>query len=90
MLRGSLDGRGAGGRMGACMCMAETLLCLPETVRTVFALFFSKCGFFARDKNAFPYTSIYKTQLIQQSTVLLISYILIENKKFKYKKNETK
>ena len=40
MLCGSLDGRGAGGRMDTCICMAETLICLPETIRKVFPFFF--------------------------------------------------
>ena len=29
---GSLDGRGSGGRMNTCICMAEFLCCSPETV----------------------------------------------------------
>ena len=32
MLCGSLDGRGVWGRMDTCICMAESLHCLPETI----------------------------------------------------------
>ena len=32
MLCGSLDGRGVWGRMDTCVCMAESLHCLPETI----------------------------------------------------------
>ena len=35
MLRGSLDGRGVWGRMGVCICMAETCCCPPETITTL-------------------------------------------------------
>ena len=35
MLCGSLDGNGVWGRMEACICMAESLHCSPETVRTL-------------------------------------------------------
>ena len=31
MLCGSLDGRGVWGKMGSCICMAESLRCSPET-----------------------------------------------------------
>ena len=31
VLCASLDGRGVGGRMGTCMCMAESLRCSLET-----------------------------------------------------------
>ena len=31
-LRGSLDGRGVWRKRGACVCMAEFLCCLPETI----------------------------------------------------------
>ena len=34
-LCGSLDGRGAWGRMDACICMAESLNCPPETSTTL-------------------------------------------------------
>ena len=34
MLCGSLDGRGVGGRMDTCICMAESLGCSPETIIT--------------------------------------------------------
>ena len=47
-LYGSLDGRGVWGRMGTCVCMAESLRCSSETI-----------------------------------SISLISYILIQNKKFK-------
>ena len=33
-LCGSLDGRGVGGRMDTCKCMAESLGCSPETIIT--------------------------------------------------------
>ena len=36
MLCGRLDGRGVGRRMDTCICMAEPLQCLPETVTTLF------------------------------------------------------
>ena len=32
MLCGSLDGRGVWGRMDTCICMAESLCCLPEII----------------------------------------------------------
>ena len=32
VLCGSLDGRGLWGKMGTCVCMAESLHCLPETI----------------------------------------------------------
>ena len=32
MLCGSLDGRGVWGRMDTCICMVESLPCLPETI----------------------------------------------------------
>ena len=32
MLSGSLDGKGAWGRMERCICMAESLCCPPETI----------------------------------------------------------
>ena len=32
MLHGSLDGKGAWGRMDTCICMAESLPCPPETI----------------------------------------------------------
>ena len=35
MTRGSLDGRGVWGRMDTCICMAESLPCLPETITTL-------------------------------------------------------
>ena len=35
MLHGSLDGRGVWGRMDICICMAESLCCLPETMTTL-------------------------------------------------------
>ena len=35
MLCGGLDGRGVGGRMDTCVCMAESLCCSPETVTTL-------------------------------------------------------
>jgi len=31
----SLDGRGVWGRMDTCICMAESLCCLPETIITL-------------------------------------------------------
>ena len=31
----SLDGRGVWGRMDTCICMAESLHCLPETITTL-------------------------------------------------------
>ena len=31
---GSLDGKGAWGRMGTCICMAESLCCPSETITT--------------------------------------------------------
>ena len=34
MLCGSLDGRGVRGKTDTCICMAEPLCCLPETVTT--------------------------------------------------------
>ena len=36
MLFGSLDGRGVWGRIDTCICMAETLRYLPETITTLF------------------------------------------------------
>ena len=36
MLCGSLDGRGVWGRMDTCLCMAESLCCLPEIITTLF------------------------------------------------------
>ena len=35
MLCGSLDGRGVSGSMDACLCVAESLCCLPETVTSL-------------------------------------------------------
>ena len=35
MLCASLDGRGVWGRMETCICMAEPLLCSPETITTL-------------------------------------------------------
>ena len=35
MLCGSLDVRGVCGRMDTCICMAEFLLCSPETIMTL-------------------------------------------------------
>ena len=35
MLCGSLDGRGFGGRIDTCICMAELLFCAPETIKTL-------------------------------------------------------
>ena len=35
MLYGSLAGRGVWGRMDTCICMAESLCCPPETIRTL-------------------------------------------------------
>ena len=35
MLCASLDGRGLWGRMDTCICMAESLHCLPETISTL-------------------------------------------------------
>ena len=32
VLCGSLDGRGVWGRMDTCVCLAESLRCLPETI----------------------------------------------------------
>ena len=34
-LRGSLDGRGVGGRMDTCICMVESLLCSFEGITTL-------------------------------------------------------
>ena len=82
MLCGSLDGRGVGGRMDTCVCMAETLLRLHETITTMFAFFFfPQVWVFHKRKQCLP---IYKylentTELIHQPTMLLISYIVIEN-----------
>ena len=36
MLCGSLDRREIWGRMDTCICMAESLCCSPETVKTLF------------------------------------------------------
>ena len=33
--RGSLDGRGVWERMDTCICVAESLHCLPETITTL-------------------------------------------------------
>ena len=35
MLGGSLDGRGVWGRVGTCICIAESLHCSPEIVTTL-------------------------------------------------------
>ena len=35
MLHGSLDGRAVWGRIDTCICMAEALCCLPETITTL-------------------------------------------------------
>ena len=35
VLRGSLDGRGVWGRLCTCVCLAESLCCLPETITTL-------------------------------------------------------
>ena len=35
MLCGSLDWMGVWGRMNTCICMAESLCCLPETITTL-------------------------------------------------------
>ena len=35
MSGGSLDGRRAWGRMDACICLAESLRCSPETITTL-------------------------------------------------------
>ena len=35
VLWGSLDWRGVWGRMGTCICMAESLHCSPETITTL-------------------------------------------------------
>ena len=35
MLCGSLDGSRVWGRMDTCICMAEFLCCLPETITTL-------------------------------------------------------
>ena len=35
MLCGSLDGRGVWGRMDTCICLAESLCYLPETITTL-------------------------------------------------------
>ena len=35
MLCASLDGKGVWGRMETCICMAEPLLCSPETISTL-------------------------------------------------------
>ena len=35
VLCGSLDGRGVRGRTDACMCLAESLCCPPETITTL-------------------------------------------------------
>ena len=35
MSRGSLDGRGVGGRMDTCICMVESLLCSFEGITTL-------------------------------------------------------
>jgi len=33
-----LDGRGVWGRMDACICMAESLCCPPETITALFVI----------------------------------------------------
>ena len=43
MLSGSLDGRGAWGRMDTCLCMAESLLCSPETIPALFVNQLCRC-----------------------------------------------
>ena len=35
MLCGSLDGKGVWGTMGPCICMAESLCCPPETIKSL-------------------------------------------------------
>ena len=35
VLCGNLDGRGVWERMDACICMAESLCCAPETITTL-------------------------------------------------------
>ena len=35
MLPGGLDGRGAGGEMDTCICMEESLSCLPAIITTL-------------------------------------------------------
>ena len=47
VLCGSLDGSGAGRRMGTCVCMAEALLCSSKTVTTLLA------GYIPVQKNFF-------------------------------------
>ena len=39
MLCGNLDGRGVWGRMGTCVCMAESLCCSPETITRILISF---------------------------------------------------
>ena len=35
MLCGSLDGRGVWGRVDTCICTAQSLCCVPETITTL-------------------------------------------------------
>ena len=37
-LCGRLDGRGVWARMDTCMCMAESLCCVPETITTLLSV----------------------------------------------------
>ena len=47
MLCGSLDGRGVGGRMDTCVCMAESLQS-PETITTLLLSYASILNHFSR------------------------------------------
>ena len=82
---------GGGWRENGYMCIVwlrPFFVHLKLSEQCLLFFFSPKCGVFTRDHNAFPYTSIYRKQMIHQSTMLLISCILIENKMFKYKKNK--
>ena len=39
MLYASLDGKGVWGRMDMCLCMAESLRCLPETTTALLIIY---------------------------------------------------
>ena len=42
MLYGGLDGKGVWGRMGKCVCMAESVHCSPKTIKTLLIGYTSK------------------------------------------------
>ena len=66
MLCGSLDGRGVWERMDACLCLPESLHCLPESITTLFV------------KWLFPNTKFKTKEIWDVNNIVTVYYMVGE------------